>query len=55
MDATFFKKGNNSSPDDIIRTEQEVLAMTEYLFNKSKYMKKIQLIFLEIMIEAEFL
>ena len=36
----FFKKGNNSSPDDIIRTEQEVLAMTEYLFNKSEIYEK---------------
>jgi len=32
----FFKKGNNSSPDDIKRSEQEVLAMTEYLFSKSE-------------------
>ena len=32
----FFKKGNNSSPDDIKRTKQEVLAMTEYLFSKSE-------------------
>ena len=32
----FFKKGNNSSSDDIKRTEQEVLAMTEYLFSKSE-------------------
>ena len=31
----FFKKGNNSSPDDLVRTEQEVLAMTEYLFENS--------------------
>ena len=31
----FFKKGNNSSPEDLIRTEQETLAMTEYLFAKS--------------------
>ena len=31
----FFKKGNNSSPEDLIRTEQETLAMTEYLFEKS--------------------
>ena len=36
----FFKKGNNSSPKDLLRTEQEVLAMTEYLFAKSsKYDK----------------
>ena len=32
----FFKKGNNSSPEDIKRTEQEVLAMTEYLFSESE-------------------
>ncbi|MEE3195369.1 MAG: c-type cytochrome, partial [Candidatus Neomarinimicrobiota bacterium] len=32
----FFNKGNNSSPDDIKRNEQEVLAMTEYLFSKSE-------------------
>jgi len=31
----FFKKGNNSSTDDLTRTEQEVLAMTEYLFENS--------------------
>ena len=31
----FFKKGNNSAPEDIKRTEQEVLAMTEYLFSTS--------------------
>ena len=31
----FFKKGNNSSTDDLARTEQEVLAMTEYLFENS--------------------
>ena len=29
----FFKKGNNSDPEDLKRTEQEVLAMTEYLFS----------------------
>jgi len=29
----FFKKGNNSVPEDLQRTEQEVLAMTEYLFS----------------------
>ena len=29
----FFKKGNNSAPEDLKRTEQEVLAMTEYLFS----------------------
>ena len=27
----FFKKGNNSAPEDLKRTEQEILAMTEYL------------------------
>ena len=32
----FFKKGNNSSSEDLIRTEQEVLAITEYLFSTSK-------------------
>ncbi len=31
----FFKKGNNSSSEDIIRTEQETLAMVEFLFDKS--------------------
>jgi len=31
----FFKKGNNSAPEDLERTEQEVLAMTEYLFSTS--------------------
>ena len=31
----FFKKGNNSSPEDILRSEQESIAMTEYLFSKS--------------------
>ena len=31
----FFKKGNNSSPEDLLRTEQETLAMTEYLFESS--------------------
>ena len=31
----FFKKGNNSSPEDLLRTEQETLAMTEYLFERS--------------------
>ena len=31
----FFKKWNNSSPDDLSRTEQEILAMTEYLFENS--------------------
>ena len=29
----FFKKGNNGDPEDLKRTEQEVLAMTEYLFS----------------------
>ena len=29
----FFKKGNNSAPEDLKRTEQEILAMTEYLFS----------------------
>jgi len=29
----FFKKGNNSAPEDLKRTEQEVLAITEYLFS----------------------
>ena len=32
----FFKKGNNSSPEDILRSEQESLAMIEYLFEKSE-------------------
>ena len=32
----FFKKDNNSSSEDLIRTEQEVLAITEYLFSTSK-------------------
>jgi len=32
----FFKKGNNSSSEDLIRAEQEVLAITEYLFSTSK-------------------
>jgi len=37
----FFKKGNNSSPDDLLRSEQEVLAITEYLFeNSNKYKQK---------------
>ncbi|MGY8780497.1 MAG: c-type cytochrome [Fidelibacterota bacterium] len=31
----FFKKGNNSSPQDILRSEQETLAMTEYLYENS--------------------
>jgi len=31
----FFKKGNNSSPEDILRSEQETLAMTEYLYENS--------------------
>ena len=29
----FFNKGNNSSPEDLNRTEQEILAITEYLFS----------------------
>jgi len=29
----FFKKGNNSAPEDLKQTEQEVLAITEYLFS----------------------
>ena len=29
----FFKKGNNSTPEDLKRSEQEVLAITEYLFS----------------------
>jgi cbb3-type cytochrome oxidase cytochrome c subunit len=29
----FFKKGNNSAPKDLKQTEQEVLAITEYLFS----------------------
>jgi len=29
----FFNKGNNSSPQDLNRTEQEILAITEYLFS----------------------
>ena len=32
----FFKKGNNSSPQDILRSEQESLAMTEYLYEYSE-------------------
>ena len=32
----FFKKGNNSSPEDILRSEQETLAMTEYLYEYSE-------------------
>ena len=32
----FFKKGNNSSPQDILRSEQESLAMIEYLYEKSE-------------------
>ena len=32
----FFKKGNNSSPEDILRSEQESLAMIEYLYEKSE-------------------
>ena len=36
----FFKKGNNSSPEDLLRTEQETLAMTEYLFEKSSSYEK---------------
>ena len=32
----FFKKGNNSSAEDIKRSEQEALAMTEYLFSESE-------------------
>ena len=31
----FFKKGNNSSPKDILRSEQEALAMTEFIYEKS--------------------
>ena len=31
----FFKKGNNRSPKDILRSEHESLAMTEYLYEKS--------------------
>ena len=39
----FFKKGNNNSSDDIKRAEQEVLAMTEYLFSKSESYETINL------------
>ena len=38
----FFKKGNNSSPEDLIRTGQETLAMTEYLFEKSSNYNKVK-------------
>ena len=39
----FFKKGNNNSTGDIRRAEQEVLAMTEYLFSKSESYETINL------------
>ena len=39
----FFKKGNNSSSEDLIRTEQEVLAITEYLFSTSKKYETISI------------
>jgi len=39
----FFKKGNNNSSDDIKRAEQEVLAMTEYLFSKSDSFETINI------------
>ena len=38
----FFKKGNNNSPEDLIRTGQETLAMTEYLFEKSSNYNKVK-------------
>ena len=31
----FFKKGNNSTPKDILRSEQEALAMTEFIYEES--------------------
>ena len=30
----FFKKGNNSTPKDILRSEQEALAMTEFIYEE---------------------
>ena len=39
----FFKKANNSSSEDLIRSEQEVLAITEYLFSTSKKYETISI------------